>query len=127
MNMQVHIRIVHRSLGIIVLVMLLAACGSAAPSTPAAVNGPVVELRDNLFHPAELAVPVGTTVSWQWNDGFFGGHDLIMGAVFTVPEQTSGTFSHRFDTPGTYTYLCTLHAGMTGTVRVNAAGAASTP
>jgi plastocyanin len=50
-----------------------------------------------------------------------------MTEVFAAPEQTSGVFPHRFDTPGTYTYVCTLHEGMTGTVIVSAAGATTTP
>lgn len=118
---------VRRCFVVVALAGLLAACGSAAQATPPPTDGPVIELRDNRFHPAELEVPVGTTVTWWWNDGIFGGHDLVMTEVFAVPEQTSGVFLHRFDTPGTYTYVCTLHDGMTGTVIVNAAGATTTP
>lgn len=127
MRTHLNIQIVRRSFVLVALAALLAACGSAAQSAPPTTDSPVIELRDNLFHPAELAVPVGTTVTWWWNDGSFGGHDVVMGEVFSVPEQTSGTFPHRFDTPGTYTYVCTLHDGMTGTVIVSAAGAATTP
>lgn len=123
---QVRIRTVRRSVIVVALAGLLAACGSAAQSIPPRTDGPMVELRDNRFHPAQLEVPLGTTVTWWWNDGIFGGHDLV-GDGFRQPKQTSGTVSHRFDTPGTGTYVCTLHNGMTGTIMVNAAGAATTP
>jgi plastocyanin len=29
-----------------------------------------------------------------------------------------GTFGHRFDQPGSYRYLCTLHPNMTGVIEV---------
>ena len=31
---------------------------------------------------------------------------------------TKGTFSHTFDQPGEYRYICALHPGMKGTVVV---------
>jgi plastocyanin len=127
MVLQSHIQPVRRSFVVVTLVVLLAACGSAAQAPRPTTDGPMVELRDNLFHPAQLEVAVGTTVTWWWNDGMFGGHDVVMPEVFSVPEQTSGTFQHQFDTPGTYTYVCTLHDGMTGTIIVNADGAGTTP
>ncbi len=122
MFIQSHIQTVRRSFVVVALAVLLAACGSAAQSTPPVTDGPIIELRDNQFHPTQLEVPLGTTVTWWWNDGSFGGHDLVSDA-FSVPEQNSGRFNHRFDTPGTYTYVCTRHAGMTGTIIVNAAAA----
>jgi plastocyanin len=33
--------------------------------------------------------------------------------------RNGGTYSHTFNTPGTYDYLCTLHSNMTGTITVN--------
>jgi plastocyanin len=34
------------------------------------------------------------------------------------PTQASGSWSMRFDTPGTYTYRCTIHNNMVGKVVV---------
>jgi plastocyanin len=33
--------------------------------------------------------------------------------------QSSGTYRHRFDAPGTYAHRCTLHSGMKGRVVVS--------
>ncbi len=122
MSIQSPMSTVRRSFVIVALAALLAACGSAAPSPPPVADGPIVELRDDRFHPAVWEVSVGTTVTWWWNDGRFGGHDVVSDG-FSAPEQTSGTFAHRFETPGVYTYACTLHGGMTGTIVVKAAAA----
>jgi plastocyanin len=35
------------------------------------------------------------------------------------PEQATGTFRPTFDQPGTYTYVCTVHAFMEGVVIVS--------
>jgi plastocyanin len=45
------------------------------------------------------------------------GHD-VKADGFGSPVRKSGTFSHRFDQPGTFQYRCTLHANMTGRVIV---------
>ncbi len=124
MSIQSPMPTVRRSFVIVALALLLAACGSAVPSPRPVTDGPMIELRDDRFHPALLEVPAGTTVTWWWNDATFGGHDLVSDA-FSVPEQTSGTFADRFDTPGTFTYKCTLHNGMTGTIVVKAAAASA--
>ena len=124
MNIQSHLSTVRRSFLIVALAGLLAACGATAQSSRPVTDGPVIKLRDNLFQPAQLEAPVGTTVTWWWNDGSFGGHNLVSDA-FSAPEQSSGTFAHRFETPGTYTYTCTLHNGMTGTIVVKAAAASN--
>ncbi len=124
--MHMNIWTVCRSLAVVAVAVLLAAYGGAAQATPPATDGPVVELRDDQFHPAQLEVFVGTTVTWWWNDGIFSGHDLVMNEVFAVPEQTSGTFRHRFDTPGTYAYVH-IACRHDGTIIVTAADAGTTP
>ncbi len=77
---------------------------------------PTVEVANNRFGPAELTVEVGTTVTWNWADGA-AQHDVV-GDGFESDIQSQGTFEHRFDTPGTFIYVCTLHSGMDGTVIV---------
>ncbi len=98
-----------------------AAAGPAV--TPAAAAGAVqVKMVDNRFLPAKLTVPVGTTVTWI-NDGA-NWHSLasIKGGFQSGSLKTGQSYSHTFDTPGTYSILCKLHArqGMTQTVEVTA-------
>jgi 3',5'-cyclic-AMP phosphodiesterase len=76
-------------------------------------------VMDNFsFSPAVAAVPVGTTITWTNRD------DIPHNVVSTEQKFTSGVldtderFSHRFDTPGTHRYFCSLHPKMTGHIAV---------
>lgn len=102
-----------------VLALAATACSDAnpAPADPApADDGPVVVVTDLAYHPATLTVPVGTTVTWVFDDGAIA-HDVSSDG-FRSELMASGTFSHTFDQPGTYEYLCTIHPSMTGTIDV---------
>jgi plastocyanin len=113
----------HRA-AIIVLVtaltMLAAGCQSgsgdrAARATPA-VNVHEVVARDLAFVPPAVQIPAGTTVTWLFKDGSVPHNVHADG--FKSKNLTKGTFQHRFDQAGTYPYVCSLHAGMTGRVVV---------
>ena len=73
----------------------------------------------NTFTPQVLNVLQGGTVTWTFstrppNVTFVA----VPNAPQNVPTTTNNTQSRTFDTPGTYAYACTLHAGMVGTVNV---------
>jgi plastocyanin len=102
-----------------VLALALAACGTgeaSSPSTVADTDGPTVVIEDLAFEPETLTVKAGDTVTWVWNDGALD-HD-VKGDGFRSEVMSEGTFSHRFDEPGTYDYVCTLHPTMTATIEV---------
>jgi plastocyanin len=63
-------------------------------------------------------VSTGTTVTWVNNDTI--PHDTVAdGGQWSSPVLSPGqSFQFRFATTGTFTYKCTLHAGMVGTVTV---------
>jgi plastocyanin len=110
-----------RRLVLVALAGLLAlgACSTsdAATDAPAAGNGgPTVTVQDMAYTPETLTVQAGTTVTWVWNDGAIA-HD-VRGDGFRSKVVSEGTFGHRFDQPGTYDYVCTLHPNMTGTIEV---------
>ena len=75
-----------------------------------------VAARDLQFEPPAIEVKPGTTVTWHFEDGAVP-HD-VKADGFASGIRKTGTFTYRFDRPGTYTYRCTLHAGMTGRVIV---------
>jgi plastocyanin len=98
-------------------VVVLAACSGgdgAAAATP--VKASEVVAKDTRFNPAAVEVPAGTTVTWKFQDGSVP-HD-VKGDGFESKTQSSGSYQHRFDAPGTYAYRCTLHSGMKGRVVV---------
>jgi plastocyanin len=110
-----------------------AACGSGygtqtptAPGQAPIAAGPTVVLvpagtADGNsapgFSPTPLTVPVGTTVTWGNNDGtrHTATSDSALWNVALAPGATGG---FRFDTPGTYTYHCSVHGFMKGTIVV---------
>jgi plastocyanin len=97
---------------------------------PAAATDSTVGIANFQFTPGAVTVDQGDTVTWNWvgpgishtvvsDPGQADSFDSDSGKTFGPPP--SGTFSHRFSTPGTFTYFCSLHTFMKGKVVVNAA------
>jgi plastocyanin len=82
-----------------------------------------VAVSDFLFTPRDTAVQVGGTVTWTWSAGATQ-HTVTYTSGPTPLPASSGTlaapasFSTTFTTVGKYTYHCTIHSGMDGTVTV---------
>ncbi len=70
------------------------------------------------FGPNNLTVAVGTTVTWTNDDG--PSHTTTSDAEGwnSGTLSTGATFQVVFDTPGTFTYHCSIHPSMTATVTV---------
>jgi plastocyanin len=103
----------------VVLLGALAACTGQpdrSEGTPPAVGVHDIAANDLQFAPAAVQVKRGTTVVWHFEDGAVS-HD-VRGDGFSSPVKEQGTFSRRFDRTGTFTFHCSLHAGMTGRVVV---------
>lgn len=86
-------------------------------SGPPAKGVTQVVARQTRFSPAAIQVPAGTRVTWIFRDGDVP-HNVKGDGWSSGKPQTSGTFSHTFDQPGTYEYACTLHPRMTGRIVV---------
>lgn len=98
------------------LTLLCTACGdSAGPS-----NEVVIEMRDGEdFVPASRTVDAGTDVLWRnVDDTNHNSTSSPAGLWASGNVSPGGSFPRRFDTPGTFNYTCTLHAGMNGTIIV---------
>lgn len=85
-------------------------------------GGPVatssVTVSDDLFSPKAITIAPGTTVTWTWS-GAASLHNVTFTDGTTSGDKGAGsTYTRTFATAGTFTYLCTLHAGMTGSVVV---------
>jgi plastocyanin len=105
--------------GLLAPVLALSACSTSDAATDGPTvdsGGPTVTIKDLAYTPKTLTVPAGATVTWVWQDGAIA-HD-VRGDGFRSKVIAEGTFGHRFDQPGTYDYVCTLHPNMTGTIEV---------
>jgi plastocyanin len=110
---------------LLTMTVLAVGCGGSAEgasgTTAVGSSGDgsaTVRMVDYSFEPQTITVASGTTITWinedsvshnavaddeSWGTDIFGG---------------GGSASITFDSPGTYPYNCTLHAGMVGTVVV---------
>ncbi len=82
-----------------------------ATTDPASTADHVVLTQGFEFSPASLTITAGETVEFQVG----GGHNL---AWDCTGDALTGTVTRTFDEPGTYSYCCTNHAGMSGLIIV---------
>ncbi len=102
-----------RNLGIRFAVV--AAIASQMPS--ARCEDIVVTIDNFTFSPAQLTVKTGTTVTWKNQDDI--PHTVVSAGKFKSKAlDTDDSFSFTFTMTGDYTYFCSLHPHMTGTIKV---------
>jgi plastocyanin len=96
----------------------LAKKAAAAPSAPQAGRAVAADIRGFVFEPATIQATVGQKVTWTNHDP--AQHTVTQeGGGFDSGTMASGVaFTHTFDQPGEYRYICALHPGMKGTVVV---------
>jgi plastocyanin len=92
------------------------------PSSPSTPSAPVatdqVEVGNDLFSPANITVPVNTTVRWTWSADATT-HNVTGSGGLASGDMTAGdTYTKVFTAPGTFNYQCTIHGGMSGSVVV---------
>ena len=120
-------------LGMLALASLMTAggCGGSGttspatngnPSTPSTPSAPTltnaVGVGDDVFSPASIQVSPGTTVTWKWTSTA-AQHNVSFGdGVASATLGANASYSRTFSTAGTFSYVCTLHPGMTGSVLV---------
>jgi plastocyanin len=117
-----------RSLGWLAVALLAAGCSKTNPTGPAPIatgSGTSVRIQGDgyatgnaVFSPQTLNTTVGATVTWTNADTI--AHTSVADAGQWKADNiaVNGTFQFTFATAGTYTYKCTLHSGMTGSVIV---------
>jgi len=91
---------------------------SMAPAGSPAAAGEQVTIADLKFGPDTLTVSAGATVTWTNSDTTQHTVTADDGSFDSGTLAQGQTFSHTFDTPGTYTYHCTIHPTMTATITV---------
>jgi plastocyanin len=88
-------------------------------------GGAEVGMQNIQFDPSDVTIKAGETVTWTNEEAVAHDVDKTSGPG---PQFSSGpeggmmegdTFEHTFDQPGTYEYVCRVHApGMAGTIEV---------
>jgi len=89
---------------------------SGAATAPAA-GATAVQIAGFAFGPASVDVAVGATVTWTNGDSV--AHTVTADdGSFNGNVDPGATFSFTFTKAGTFTYHCSIHPSMTGTVVV---------
>jgi plastocyanin/uncharacterized membrane protein YozB (DUF420 family) len=85
----------------------------AATRTAAAPEKVSVKISNFQFDPKDLTIKAGTVV--EWTDGL-GRHTVEAddGSFKSDTLTAGGTFEHKFDAPGVYTYYCGFHGDKHG-------------
>jgi len=92
----------------------------ARPAVPRAdaAPSPQIVVQNFMFTPTSLKIKAGSTVTWINKDDephtVFSDKGLFRSGALDTNEQ----FSYKFDQPGTYRYVCTIHPRMLGTIVV---------
>ena len=115
--------------------------GDDAPTAPASpppstAAGPTVQATtQNAFTPREVAIGTGATVTWAFgsvahNVTFAPAAGAVSGGEYgatggsaggspsNVPTTSNASVPRTFSAAGSYSYECTIHPGMAGTVIV---------
>lgn len=93
--------------------LIIAAAQAAADTS--------VNIKDFAFAPTATTVTVGTTVHWKNFDGEPHTVRSVDASFRSDPLDQNDSYSVKFDKPGTYKYVCSIHPQMVGTIVVKAA------
>jgi plastocyanin len=94
---------------------------SAGGAVAHASASATVSMGDNFFSPASVSIATGDTVTWTNNGQAPHSATADDGSFDTGVFNGGQSRSHTFSRAGTFSYFCTVHASMRGTVRVLAA------
>jgi amicyanin len=115
--------------GVFGLAMALALSGSWLMwSHPARAQATTVNIMNFSFQPATVTVTVGSTVTWTNSDSVAHTSTSDSGDAVTWDSgniNPGQSFSFTFSQAGTFTYHCTIHPFMKGTIVVQQASGAS--
>jgi plastocyanin len=77
-----------------------------------------VSIVDFAFDPGPLTVKTGDTVTWTNLGTAEEGHDVVGDGLESPTLHTGESYSHTFNTAGTFSYICSIHPDMKGSVEV---------
>ena len=107
---------------IISLLVAVAAIGLiGVQSDSTAQQTSVVHIASFAFQPANLTINAGDTVTFVNDDAVAHTATASDKSFDSGNLDQNAKWSHRFDTAGTFNYVCSYHSMMKGTITVKAA------
>lgn len=101
----------------LVLPLAVVACGGDDDTAETAEPGTVF-VTDNEFNPNDIEVSAGDTVTWRFEGAAVHNVTFDDDAYEASENTKEGTHEQTFEEAGSFSYTCTLHPGMDGTVSV---------
>lgn len=90
------------------------------PTVAATQDSWVVKMDGFRYVPNWVEARVGDKVTWRNLDGALHTVNADLNRTFeSGPIEPGEEWSYTFQSPGTYSFHCSIHASMTGTVRVS--------
>jgi plastocyanin len=89
----------------------------AAPGTSVSIVMGASVLTTAAYSPSPVRVALGNSVTWINNDNITHTSTADGGAWHSVIAP-GRTFTRTFTTTGSFSYHCTIHPGMVGTIEV---------
>lgn len=109
------------------LSVVLLACGTGSGMIGISTSGggndttgltATVRIENFAFNPAVVNLQRGGVVIWVWPTDTVSHNVTFADPSISSPTQRVGTHTVVFTDQGTFTYRCTIHSGMTGSVVV---------
>jgi plastocyanin len=99
------------------LIVVSLSLGAFLPGSAAAEDGAtIVVAKSSMCAPDALTGKAGSTVTWTNHDQEPRTVASDSGLFRSGALDTNGSFFCKFDKPGTYHYVCTIHPQMVGTI-----------
>ena len=102
--------------------VMIAGCTSSSNPSP----GPVIStasqnpvaIQNYAFSPSALTIQKGANVTWTNYDSV-QHHVVSDSSAFSSPLLNKGdTYTHQFNNTGSFSYICSIHPYMKGTIVV---------
>ena len=88
--------------------LVAAGCGGSGESSEPVATTHVQMVKSYRFDPKVIEIDAGQTVTWTNEDNFT--HTVQIDGQEDHEVEQEESLSIKFDTPGTYQYVCTLHS-----------------
>jgi len=87
-------------------------------TTTSVANQYSIAIQNYAFNPSTLTIPKGVTVTWKNYDPV--QHTVTSNSgIFSSPLLSTGdTYTYQFNNTGSFSYHCSIHTYMTGTIVV---------
>ena len=120
----------HLILAIVVIAgatVVIAGCTSSSNPSPGPVTSTAststasqnsVAIQNYAFNPSTLTIQKGANVTWTNYDSV-QHHVVSDSSAFSSPLLNKGdTYTHQFNNTGSFSYICSIHPYMKGTIVV---------